>query len=63
MGETASLRILVVDDEPMLASLMARMLTAEGHTVATATAPEAALERLEAERFDLLITDLGWERG
>jgi len=62
LGKAASLRILAVD-EPMLASLMARVLTAEGHTVATATTPEAALERLEAERFDLLVTDLGLGAG
>lgn len=59
----ASLRILAVDDEPMLAGLMSRVLTAEGHVVVTATTPEAALEHLEAEHFDLLVTDLGLGTG
>ncbi len=63
MSETPSLRILAVDDEPMLADLMGRVLTAEGHTVVTATTPEAALEHLAAEEFDLLITDLGLGTG
>ncbi len=63
MGETASLRVLAVDDEPMLAGLMGRMLAAEGHAVVTTTTPEAALEHLEAGPFDLLITDLGLGAG
>ena len=57
------LRILAVDDEPMLAGLMSRVLTAEGHAVVAATTPEAALEHLEAEPCDLLITELGLGRG
>lgn len=63
MRTTPSLRILAVDDEPMLAGLMSRVLTSEGHAVVTATTPEAALEHLEAECFDLLITDLGLGTG
>ena len=60
---TPALRILAVDDEPTLAGLMGRVLSAEGHEVVTATTPEAALEHLEAGRFDLLITDLGLGTG
>ena len=63
MDATASLRILAVDDEPTLVGLMGRVLTAEGHEVVMATTPEAALEHLEAEHFDLLITDLGLGTG
>lgn len=63
MSETSAPRILAVDDEPMLASLMGRVLTAEGYTVVTVTTPEAALAHLAAEQFDLLITDLGLGAG
>ena len=63
MDATPALRILAVDDEPTLAGLRSRVLTAEGHAVVTATTPEAALAHLEAGHFDLLITDLGLGTG
>jgi PAS domain S-box-containing protein len=62
------LRVLAVDDEPALCRMVATMLSQEGHTVATATSGEEALERLAAEPFDLVVSDVsmgtgmnGWE--
>ncbi|HZU07980.1 MAG TPA: GAF domain-containing protein [Chloroflexota bacterium] len=63
----APLRILVVDDEPLLATMLARMLALDGHTVATCTSGLQALDRCRAEPFDLVLTDVsmpdvnGWE--
>jgi signal transduction histidine kinase len=64
----ASLRVLVVDDEPTLADMAATMLERGGHSTATACSGEAALALLEAERYDLVVSDLslgagmnGWE--
>ncbi|MEZ4281275.1 MAG: PAS domain S-box protein [Myxococcota bacterium] len=50
-------RILFVDDEEALANLGVRRLGRAGYQVVAAVGPRAALERLRAEAFDLLITD------
>jgi CheY-like chemotaxis protein/two-component sensor histidine kinase len=60
-------RILAVDDEPELASMLARMLHRDGHHVEVCSEGTQALALLERERFDLLLTDVsmpgmdGWE--
>ena len=53
-------RILVVDDEEPLRTLVARGLTMDGHTCLTASDGAEALDMLIAEqgRFDLLLTDI-----
>ena len=53
-------RILVVDDEEPLRTLVARGLTMDGHTCMTASDGAEALDMLIAEqgRFDLLLTDI-----
>ncbi len=52
-----SLRILVVDDEPVARDVIARYLITDGHRVVTAVNGQDAIERIETEHFDLLITD------
>jgi two-component system capsular synthesis sensor histidine kinase RcsC len=49
----------VLDDEPGIATMMARMLRRDGHTVVALTNPQEALAAIERERFDLVVTDLG----
>jgi signal transduction histidine kinase len=51
-------RILVVDDDEGLLILMAEVLRAEGHEVATAGSGQAALRWLAAETPDLMLLDL-----
>ncbi len=51
-------RILVVDDEPKLGQLVAEMLQVDGHQVARAAGGREALERLAADSYDVVITDL-----
>ena len=52
-------RILVVDDEPMVRSVTARLLRLKGHTVEEADRGSEALIRLATDdAFDLLVTDL-----
>lgn len=53
------LRLLVIDDEPLLGETLADLLRLLGQEAVVATSGEAGLARLEAEHFDLLITDLG----
>jgi signal transduction histidine kinase/CheY-like chemotaxis protein len=49
-------RILVVDDEPAIRTMIARLLV--HHDVTIATSPGEAFARAAAEPFDVLITDI-----
>ena len=51
-------RILIVDDEPDMVENCVRILRPSGHRCATATDPRRALDLLETERPDVLVTDL-----
>jgi signal transduction histidine kinase len=51
------LRVLVVDDQPVLCEITAQHLTLDWHTVETAENGHAALEKFKAGDFDLVITD------
>ena len=51
-------RILVVDDEPQIRRVMRTTLVARGYMVDDARNGEAALEKLRAERFDLVLLDM-----
>ncbi|MEE8111395.1 MAG: response regulator, partial [Acidobacteriota bacterium] len=51
-------RILVVDDEPTVAEVVAEALALDGHRVETAHDGEIALEKVRRIRFDVIITDL-----
>ena len=50
-------RVLIVDDQPAVASLLADMLATTGYVVETASSARAALKRIEAESFDAILTD------
>jgi two-component system KDP operon response regulator KdpE len=51
-------RILVVDDDPQIRRVMRVTLTGQGYEVDDAKTGEAALEKLRAERFDLVLLDM-----
>ena len=51
------LRVLVVDNEPMLREIVDALLTDDGHSVVTAESGGAALQRIQTVPFDLVITD------
>jgi len=55
-------RILVVDDNPKMASLLVDELDDAGYVVETATGGEEAIARLRGEPFDLVMTDLRMEK-
>lgn len=57
------IRILVVEDEKQLARMASLVLTQRGHRVVVASTGEDALEHLEYERFDLIVSDLGLGSG
>ncbi len=59
-----SLRVLCVDDEPLLRDMLKQLLESGGHSVEVADGGQAGLETFRAARrrgepFDVVITDLG----
>ena len=61
---TRSMRILCIDDEPLLRELLKEILANEGHDVSTADGGQAGIELFRqalerSEPFDVVITDLG----
>jgi CheY-like chemotaxis protein len=57
------LRILMVDDEPMMTKAVARMLKPSGHLVSVAGSGEEALEKLAEQTFDVVVSDVGMGTG
>jgi PAS domain S-box-containing protein len=57
-------RVLIVDDEPSVATFMANALSRHGYHTSTFTSAEAALEHLKdgSEVYDLVITDMTMPR-
>jgi PAS domain S-box-containing protein len=55
----ADLRVLVVDDEPDARELIAAVLTGHGAEVITVGSANEALEEMERQRFDVLVSDIG----
>jgi DNA-binding NtrC family response regulator len=53
-----SQRILLVDDDPGLAEVIGLLLEREGYAVLHAASVKAGVERILAEEFDLVVTDL-----
>src|SRR5712664_4189784 len=50
--------ILVVDDEPLVAAIMADILGLEGYEVETAKNGREALTKIAARAYDLILSDL-----
>ena len=58
MAEVAAKKILVVDDEPDVASLLTLMLKSQGYTVINAVDGQEALEKARGESPDLILLDV-----
>lgn len=56
-------RVLVVEDEELLARLITRILTSRGYQVLLAGSGQEAIELMKAEKVDLLLTDLSLPGG
>ncbi|MGC8491455.1 MAG: response regulator [Syntrophobacteraceae bacterium] len=62
MPPTASCtRLLILDDEPIVCKRLKPAFQKAGYEVETFTDSASALERIEEERFDVVITDLKME--
>lgn len=51
-------KILVVDDDPVVLRMLAYILTEDGHDIRRANNGIAALQTLEQESFDLVVSDV-----
>ena len=52
------MRIIILDDQEPVVSMLSRVCTGEGHDVAPFTSSPEALVALATEPFDLLMTDM-----
>ncbi len=55
-------KILVVDDEDALRTVLSIGLTSEGYNVSTASDGDEAISRLQKETFDLVVLDVKMPR-
>jgi len=51
-------RVLVVDDEPMIVSLLSTILREKGWDVTEARSGTEGIDQLDRGRFDVILTDL-----
>jgi CheY-like chemotaxis protein len=51
-------RVLVVEDEPLIAALLTEMLAADGHEVDAVATGRQALGKIEEHAYDLIVSDL-----
>jgi CheY-like chemotaxis protein len=63
-ADARPLRILLVDDDPMLIKSLQDTLQEDGHTITAASGGQAGIDAFKAarqrgENFDVVITDLG----
>jgi len=52
------MKILIVDDEPIVLDSCKRILEAEGHAVTVVTSAGKALEAISTDRFALILMDI-----
>lgn len=62
-GPTAPLRVLIVEDHPDTADIIARVLRGRGDDVVVAQRLDEARPLLDARRFDLALIDIGLPDG
>ena len=51
-------KVLVVDDDPVVGNSFSRVLSDKGYVVITAANGDEAMEKLQAEKYDVVFTDL-----
>jgi CheY-like chemotaxis protein len=56
--ELKNKKILIVDDEKMFAFLLTRLLRSRGYSAFFVYSAEKALDRINSEKYDLVITDI-----
>ena len=62
-GAAGHLRVLLVEDHPDTREVLAKLLDTANYAVKTASSVAAALQLAAAERFDVVVSDLGLPDG
>src|SRR6266700_4113007 len=62
-AERDAYRIMVVEDEQLMRSIIVQLLRSEGYEVTEAPAPDPAIATFEREKIDLAILDLNLGGG
>ena len=57
-GDDRKARVLIVDDEPSITSVVSRQLTRDGFVCQEASSGEQALAAMEEDSFDVVVTDV-----
>ncbi len=57
MADARPVRLLLVDDEAQILAALRRSLRREGYELVTAQTPREALERLQEQDFDAILSD------
>jgi DNA-binding NtrC family response regulator len=55
---SSPLKVLIVDDEECMRASISMILDFHGFTAETAENPQDAIDRMAAQRFDVILTDL-----
>jgi diguanylate cyclase (GGDEF)-like protein/PAS domain S-box-containing protein len=63
LAPSLPLRVLVVDDEPLMSRAVVRMLKPSGHAVSIAASGAQALEMLAGKTFDVVVSDMAMGPG
>jgi PAS domain S-box-containing protein len=58
VGHTQALRVLVIDDEEDVGSVICDILELEGHSVDVETSARGALERIKQRDYDIILSDM-----
>ena len=58
LAKAHNIKILVIDDDIKMLELLEKVLLRKGYTVETASKPKEALEKFEANGFDIVVTDI-----
>jgi DNA-binding response OmpR family regulator len=62
-SEAGPLRVLLVEDEELMRSIISQLLRAEGYEVIEAHAAEVALSIFEKQKIDVAVLDLNLGHG
>jgi two-component system nitrogen regulation response regulator GlnG len=52
------MKILIIDDEPEILTILSKWLTRGGHLVLTTSDPQKVLELVQTNNFDIIFLDL-----
>ena len=58
MQDASTKSVLIIEDEQSIRDVLVELFEVDGNTVASAELLPEALERLRAQRYDLIVTDL-----